>query len=519
MRGFALLLALTFSLAASTEDSVGKVTPPNSPADVKPRVDGTHADFIVVGTGAGGGPLAARLAEAGHSVLVLEAGKQSNKKDTSVPFMNSKAAEDPELQWDYWVDHLSPEMAKTTRVKAFEFLPNMQARTGTPSCTSNKPQDADEGTCSKNGHKLFKFNTPAQNEYKVCDAEAGCKQVKFEDMPRDKVLYPRASGVGGCTLHNVMILMMPPAADWDRLAAATGEERWADKHVRTVFKRMEDNSYAKMTAMRALDHADASGLFTSNKNDEQHGYRTDARADSAHPGTKEHWLFTDVFALNDLATGTLRSTASWLGKFLHGAQLKSLLALFTYKGLFNGGDINASPHENPGEEGAVFIPAGIKAGRRNLVFRRLNDARQGPARDNIRLLESAFVTKVVFEQERSKNKEEGEEGSTRPRAVGVRVALGDRLNAASPLFDRARAARSLKEAVTYKARYEVILAAGSFETPKLLTLSGVGPRDELERLGIPAVHASGGVGKNLQDRNENAVVMKYPRKFKLLRDG
>ncbi len=56
------------------------------------------------------------------------------------------------------------------------------------------------------------------------------------------------------------------------------------------------------------------------------------------------------------------------------------------------------------------------------------------------------------------------------------------------------------------ADLEVVLAAGAYQTPKLLMLSGIGPRDELERHGIPVRVALEGVGKNLQDHYEVPVV-------------
>jgi choline dehydrogenase len=45
----------------------------------------------------------------------------------------------------------------------------------------------------------------------------------------------------------------------------------------------------------------------------------------------------------------------------------------------------------------------------------------------------------------------------------------------------------------------VILAAGAFNSPQLLLLSGIGPPEELRALGIEPRHALPGVGKNLQD--------------------
>ena len=50
-----------------------------------------------------------------------------------------------------------------------------------------------------------------------------------------------------------------------------------------------------------------------------------------------------------------------------------------------------------------------------------------------------------------------------------------------------------------RARREVVLCGGAFNSPQLLMLSGVGPREELSRHGIELRHALEGVGQNLQD--------------------
>jgi len=82
----------------------------------------TQADceFIVVGSGAGGGPLAARLAEAGHRVILLEAGGDPRElaggdlvepnvnrlpHDYDVPAFHAFASENEALKWDFFVRH------------------------------------------------------------------------------------------------------------------------------------------------------------------------------------------------------------------------------------------------------------------------------------------------------------------------------------------------------------------------------------------------------------------------------
>jgi choline dehydrogenase len=67
-------------------------------------------DFIVVGSGAGGGVLASRLARNNKNlkVLLIEAGRDpSTNTHYQVPGFHALASEDPKLRWDYFVEHFT----------------------------------------------------------------------------------------------------------------------------------------------------------------------------------------------------------------------------------------------------------------------------------------------------------------------------------------------------------------------------------------------------------------------------
>jgi choline dehydrogenase len=64
------------------------------------------------------------------------------------------------------------------------------------------------------------------------------------------------------------------------------------------------------------------------------------------------------------------------------------------------------------------------------------------------------------------------------------------------------------EAVDVHATREVLLCAGSIGSPQILQLSGIGPADLLQSLGIPVVQDLPGVGANLQDHLQIRAVFK-----------
>jgi choline dehydrogenase-like flavoprotein len=99
-------------------------------------------------------------------------------------------------------------------------------------------------------------------------------------------------------------------------------------------------------------------------------------------------------------------------------------------------------------------------------------------RSNLTVLTNAWVNRVNLEGEQVR---------------GVHVTLSS--------------GRSLEITATA----ETILCAGSIDTPRLLLLSGIGPRAQLESLGIRVRADIPGVGENLQDHPESYIVWEMNR--------
>jgi choline dehydrogenase len=62
--------------------------------------------------------------------------------------------------------------------------------------------------------------------------------------------------------------------------------------------------------------------------------------------------------------------------------------------------------------------------------------------------------------------------------------------------------------IAFHASREVILSAGSLQSPQILQLSGIGPADLLRKLGINVLHDAPEVGQNLQDHYQARTIVR-----------
>jgi len=131
------------------------------------------------------------------------------------------------------------------------------------------------------------------------------------------------------------------------------------------------------------------------------------------------------------------------------------------------------------QEGAGFFQTTTRGGRRaSSAFCYLRPAK---ARGNLAIETSALAQRILFEGRRAKAVEYRQNG-------GLRTA---------------------------RARKEVLVSSGAYNSPQLLQLSGVGPADLLKSHGIGVVLDAPGVGNDLQDHMQVRIVMRCAQSITL----
>ena len=358
-------------------------------------------EYIVVGSGPGGGTLAARLAESGATVALLEAGGDPRvlkggdpiqptvnrlPADYDVPAFHAFASENRAISWEFFARHY-----------------------------------------------------------------AGAEPV----------YYPRSSGLGGCSAHSAMILVYPQNSDWEGIAQLTGDQSWRADAMRRYFQRLERCEHRPLYKWLAKLGIDPT----------RHGWKG--------------WLTTErALPVALLGNRALAETIVDAGveAFAEDGQQADRVRWFIESGL----DPNDWRLVDSNSTGIRYLPLTTNNhARTGCASASLDVARRLPER--LTVITDALVTRVLFDRNN--------------RATGVEYLKGERLYRA-----HATPNDSAGEVETLNASREVILSAGAFNSPQILMLSGVGAREDLERLGIPVIADLPGVGRNLQDRYEIGVV-------------
>ncbi|HEX4621690.1 MAG TPA: GMC family oxidoreductase N-terminal domain-containing protein, partial [Myxococcaceae bacterium] len=426
---------------------MGPVRPADAAGDVKAIPSVGEYDYVIVGSGAGGSPLAARLALAGYRVCVLEAGGGSEDPINAIPSFHALASE------------LGLDPNEKTAGDAGKFL-----ATQDPTRDPKDPNFVKPGTPGMDG--------------------------------RSGIDMPRGWGLGGSPEVNAMITKLPPPQEWQAIYDATGDEDWKPENMRRIWETAVEHNDAH-PILKALDSLGRALHLKGLEHIHGHGFH--GWLDVSKPGLDSAIAAVQDPQLSRFFFETLKQTAGMGG-------VKDYL-----KRLSSGFDDNDDRVTSL--PGFSVTPEAMKDGVRSDPGEHLKDAMDECERRR-QATHGAFQGRIDIKTGALATKVDLDDG-TPPRATGVELLAGDHLYEADNKYNPL--AKGTPARVT--AKKEVILSAGTFNSPQLLMLSGIGPKQELANARIPIRLDRPGVGTNLQDRYEVGVVTQLKQPFEVLKDA
>lgn len=369
------------------------------------------ADYVIVGAGAGGSVLASRLAQAGNSVIIIEAGPDTSLESTNI---------------------------------------NVQ--------------------CDKAGIAVPLLLASGWNRFNQCNESTNCgfwsaTQTLSEFVSTEQngiyYAYPRGCGAGGSVSHHALQDGIGSLQIYENIAKAIKDDYWRGENMQRLFKKMEKALFPNPTG------------------------------DCGNDG----WL------------SIIHSPTEPLSQDFTAAVLSTIST--PYRENF----CNPQDVAGIGNSSIQVTADGIRSySYQDLLIPTMQQT------GNIKVVFDTLAAEIILE----KNKERC---PNKYRAVGVKaynkaylqeVQPGAAFNIICPdpagcedpetcvalTTDQNFPAK----ATNYIARKEVIVCGGAIQTPQLLMLSGIGPKEHLESVGITPKLDLPGVGSDLLDHCEVSII-------------
>lgn len=257
-------------------------------------------------------------------------------------------------------------------------------------------------------------------------------------MIDEKCHFPRGKALGGSSSINAMLYVRGNPEDfneWEKL----GNPGWNYENVLKYFKKMEN-----LIGFSLVGDSEYDGIKGSRK--------------SAQGDFEKLWELSKTVSEEYHSMHGHLSVAHFGHDYLLN-QFKGLIFdAVEEAGLAYVPDINGK-NQTGFTQSQGTLHGGARANVAKMYL--------GPVKDrtNLHVIKNALVKKILVENKKVK---------------GVELVRN-------------------KETKVVLAKKEVILSAGAINSPQLLLVSGIGPKDHLDKVGVPVVHELPGVGKNFQD--------------------